>query len=325
MDREMLGRFIAQRRKELNLTQRELAEALHVTDKAVSKWERGAGCPDISLLEPLAAALGLSVDQLLTYQTAPAEPEAAEEETAAPASPAVQAVLDMTLAERRARRRRRWFITMTVTLSLIVLAVVGLFLYHLQSRGKLFFDQRSISPDGSITVETYSDFNGQGIHVVSPDVKSRRGDGSGHGMGIRLAKGTKVKELVWSEDGAYLAFSRSETDEADAPDEFQRRADLGIWHFYRDESGQLYGENVHYTLWSHLAHLWEEGDEHLVAAFPDVKVVYPSGAPIFDITQGIWHGSILRVVCVYTSADGDYQRYVSVDYDPATRQVLSAE
>lgn len=41
MDREMLGRFIAQRRKELNLTQRELAEALHVTDKAVSKWERG--------------------------------------------------------------------------------------------------------------------------------------------------------------------------------------------------------------------------------------------------------------------------------------------
>ena len=100
MDREMLGRFIAQRRKELNLTQRELAEALHVTDKAVSKWERGAGCPDISLLEPLAEALGLSVDQLLTYQTAPAEPEAAEEP--APTSEAVQAVLDLTLAERRA-------------------------------------------------------------------------------------------------------------------------------------------------------------------------------------------------------------------------------
>lgn len=41
MDREKLGGFIAQRRKELKLTQRELAETLHVTDKAVSKWERG--------------------------------------------------------------------------------------------------------------------------------------------------------------------------------------------------------------------------------------------------------------------------------------------
>ena len=104
MDREMLGRFIAQRRKERNLTQRELAEKLHVTDKAVSKWERGAGCPDISLLEPLAEALELSVDQLLTYQTAPEEPEAAAEPVT---SQAVQAVLDLTLEERRARRRRR--------------------------------------------------------------------------------------------------------------------------------------------------------------------------------------------------------------------------
>lgn len=75
-----------------------------MTDKAVSKWERGAGCPDISLLEPLAEALELSVDQLLTYQTAPEEPEAAVEPVT---SPAVQAVLDLTLEERRARRRRR--------------------------------------------------------------------------------------------------------------------------------------------------------------------------------------------------------------------------
>ena len=97
MDREMLGRFIAQRRKERNMTQRELAEKLHVTDKAVSKWERGAGCPDISLLEPLAEALELSVDQLLTYQTALEEPEAAAEPVT---SQAVQAVLDLTLEHR---------------------------------------------------------------------------------------------------------------------------------------------------------------------------------------------------------------------------------
>lgn len=153
MDREMLGRFIAQRRKERNMTQRELAEKLHVTDKAVSKWERGAGCPDISLLEPLAEALELSVDQLLTYQTAPEEPEAAVEPVT---SQAVQAVLDLTLEERRARRRRRWFTAMAVTLSLIVLVVVYVFLSSLQARGDLFRNESSTSPDGSITVVTYA-------------------------------------------------------------------------------------------------------------------------------------------------------------------------
>ncbi|OUN48180.1 XRE family transcriptional regulator [Collinsella sp. An7] len=48
------------------LTQRALAEAVGVTDKAVSKWELGRGLPDISLVEPLAAALGVSVAELLT-------------------------------------------------------------------------------------------------------------------------------------------------------------------------------------------------------------------------------------------------------------------
>lgn len=49
-----------------NLTQRQLAEAVGVTDKAVSKWESGRGLPDISLIEPLAVALGISVAELLT-------------------------------------------------------------------------------------------------------------------------------------------------------------------------------------------------------------------------------------------------------------------
>lgn len=172
MDREMLGRFIAQRRKERNMTQRELAEKLHVTDKAVSKWERGAGCPDISLLEPLAEALELSVDQLLTYQTAPTEPEAAAEPVT---SQAVQAVLDLTLEERRARRRRRWFIAMAVTLSLIVLAVVYVFLSSLQARGDLFRNESSTSPDGSITVVTYTgSFGNPSVKVTKPANMQRR-------------------------------------------------------------------------------------------------------------------------------------------------------
>lgn len=53
-------------REKRSLTQRSLAEAVGVTDKAVSKWESGRGLPDISLVEPLAAALGVSVAELLT-------------------------------------------------------------------------------------------------------------------------------------------------------------------------------------------------------------------------------------------------------------------
>ena len=53
-------------REHRGLTQRALADAVGVTDKAVSKWESGRGLPDISLVEPLAAALGISVAELLT-------------------------------------------------------------------------------------------------------------------------------------------------------------------------------------------------------------------------------------------------------------------
>ena len=56
---------IKQLREERGLTQRALAESLGVTDKAVSKWESGRGLPDISLVEPLAQRLGISVAELL--------------------------------------------------------------------------------------------------------------------------------------------------------------------------------------------------------------------------------------------------------------------
>ena len=65
MNKERLGNFISGERRNLGLTQRDLAAALHVTDKAVSKWERGLSYPDVTLLEPLAAALDLGVEELM--------------------------------------------------------------------------------------------------------------------------------------------------------------------------------------------------------------------------------------------------------------------
>lgn len=65
MDHEKMGQFIAQLRKANHMTQRELAGKLNITDKAVSKWERGLSCPDITLLGPLAEALGVTTGELL--------------------------------------------------------------------------------------------------------------------------------------------------------------------------------------------------------------------------------------------------------------------
>ena len=66
MDHEKIGALIAHLRKEQGLTQRELAERILVSDKAVSKWERGLGCPDVSLLERLSNVLEVELTVLLT-------------------------------------------------------------------------------------------------------------------------------------------------------------------------------------------------------------------------------------------------------------------
>ncbi len=65
MDSRELGRFIQSRRKDLGMTQAELGAKINVTDKAISRWERGVGFPDIKLLEPLAGALHISLPELI--------------------------------------------------------------------------------------------------------------------------------------------------------------------------------------------------------------------------------------------------------------------
>lgn len=65
MDYDKIGSFIQQKRKEKDLTQKELARKLYLTDKAVSKWERGLGCPDVSTLEKLSEILGVSILSIL--------------------------------------------------------------------------------------------------------------------------------------------------------------------------------------------------------------------------------------------------------------------
>ena len=80
MDAKKTGALIAERRKALGLTQKELAGRLIVSDKAVSKWETGAGYPEVTMLPLLAETLGITVDELLAGEVradAPAPEQAA--------------------------------------------------------------------------------------------------------------------------------------------------------------------------------------------------------------------------------------------------------
>lgn len=86
MENEKIARLIAELRKEKNLTQKELADKLGITDKAVSKWERGLSCPDISLLSTLSEILGITTTELLSG-----------EKSAAPA-PEVESIVETALA-----------------------------------------------------------------------------------------------------------------------------------------------------------------------------------------------------------------------------------
>ncbi|WP_455580571.1 helix-turn-helix domain-containing protein [Dysosmobacter sp.] len=82
MNKEVFGTFITAARKEAGLTQQALADQLHVTDKAVSKWERGLCYPDLTIMENLATALGLTITELMACERIEHTSTAANEDNA---------------------------------------------------------------------------------------------------------------------------------------------------------------------------------------------------------------------------------------------------
>ena len=65
MDCEKVGKLILFLRKENKMTQKQLADILNISDKTISKWERGMGCPDVSLLRELSDVLGVNIEKIL--------------------------------------------------------------------------------------------------------------------------------------------------------------------------------------------------------------------------------------------------------------------
>ncbi len=79
MNQKQIGNFIAQKRKEKNLTQMQLAEILGVSNKTISKWENGNCMPDYSIIKPLCKELGITVSELMDGEEKDNTPENAED------------------------------------------------------------------------------------------------------------------------------------------------------------------------------------------------------------------------------------------------------
>lgn len=66
MNCDKIGKLIYNLRKDKDMTQKQLADLMNISDKAISKWERGLGCPDISLLPELSQILGVNIEEILS-------------------------------------------------------------------------------------------------------------------------------------------------------------------------------------------------------------------------------------------------------------------
>lgn len=122
MNKEIFGKFLAQTRKEAGMTQQALAQQLHVTNTAVSKWERGLSYPDLDLFEPLAQALHLSISELMACRKS-----AGNETPADPMEGHVRSLLD--ILKDTTHRHRRQALSL-VGIFLLILALTSAVVYY---------------------------------------------------------------------------------------------------------------------------------------------------------------------------------------------------
>lgn len=119
MNKEKFGSYLSMLRKKNGLTQVELAEKIHVTDKAVSKWERGIGLPDISNIEPLADALGVSVLDIMKSEDT--QRETSDEKD-------VEAVKNAIMLAKLQKNRIKMKIVSVVMIYIAFKAIFGIFI-----------------------------------------------------------------------------------------------------------------------------------------------------------------------------------------------------
>lgn len=147
MNNLQTGAFIRELRKEKGLTQKDLAGQLHITDRAVSKWERGLCAPDLATLEPLSEFLGVSVAELIAGRPMDESSHKSEIEKN------VQNTLQYSKEElhQKTRTLRKKYLTAAIGLLVLLLLVLAVLWW----KGIFNIVHRSESPDGTGLLTVY--------------------------------------------------------------------------------------------------------------------------------------------------------------------------
>ncbi len=177
MDKITVGKFIAEQRKQLSLTQKQFAEQLGVTDKAVSRWETGKGYPDIETIEEIAELFGVTINDVLSGKIIkPEEKEKAAE----------QNIIDAL--KEILQTKKKWLIRTIITalifcfiITIIIPTLYFTLIPDLSSGNYVFYsdkyysliDERDI-PDNFIFHASRSGYEGKIIGRIGVDLMRRK-------------------------------------------------------------------------------------------------------------------------------------------------------
>lgn len=121
MDLVKIGKYIAGKRKALGMTQKQLAEKLNMSDKSVSKWERGICLPDVSVYMELCEILGISINEFLAGEDIDAENVEKKSE---------DNIIQVTKDSKKKQKNLKSILAVVTTFAVIMVLVLGAVFVH---------------------------------------------------------------------------------------------------------------------------------------------------------------------------------------------------
>ena len=197
MDNAKMGAIIREARKKKGLTQKDIAIYLNITDRAVSKWERGICAPDLALLEPLAEILEISITELITGELETVDEH--KEELEHVVKETIQYSKQETTNKKKIYRKR---ILLSILGLLPLFAIVLLCLLHFGFFHKI---GKYSSPDGTFYITVYDCNLNSNEFFPTDDGFTIKNNGAWRG-GICYLN-AKFRNLWWSYDGNYQVIS----------------------------------------------------------------------------------------------------------------------